>query len=272
MHTIRCRPQDLYDLLACSVKENPEAGRPAFATVGVLPDGRAQSSCAAPARARRFPAGGPAAGARVVQGRLGHGTSLRGSRAARVRSLPPFVNLTSEPDHWMIALRRNPSSRGRRAGGGLFLLLFGGVFLYFLVPEIVANVAAARWTPSSCTILSSGVSRDDVRDDGRERTLYRLDVTYSYETEAGRQQSTRYRFIDPFTDNRVAAESTAARYSPGAVVPCHVDPGNPTQAVLDRRLSPFMLIVLLPGAIADLGVWNLADVCAELWRGFFRTP
>jgi hypothetical protein len=44
----------------------------------------------------------------------------------------------------MIARRGNPSSRWQRVGGALFALSFGGIFLYFLVPEIVANLAAAR--------------------------------------------------------------------------------------------------------------------------------
>jgi len=178
----------------------------------------------------------------------------------------------SEPEHWMIAARRNPPSRWRRAGGAVFLLLFGGIFLYFLVPEIAANLAAARWTLRSCRILSSGVGTDDVRDgdDPQVRTLYRLNVTYSYETAAGRQQSARYRFIDPYTDSRAAAESAAARYYPGAAVPCYVDPDNPAQAVLDRRLSPFTLIVLLPGAIAGLGLWSLAEVGVEALRDSIR--
>lgn len=151
------------------------------------------------------------------------------------------------------------------------MLLFGGVFLYFLAPEILASLAAARWTLSSCTILSSGVGSQESsdRDVAQRQTLYRLNVRYSYETAAGPQQSTRYRFIDPLTDNRAAAETGAARYYPGAVVPCYVDSNDPTEAVLERRLSPFMLIVLLPVAIAGLGLWELAKLSVEILRDFF---
>ena len=172
----------------------------------------------------------------------------------------------------MLGARRNLRSRWQRLGGGVLTLVFGGIFLYFLVPDIVANLAAARWTLSSCRILASSVGSERLIDqpDEPQRTLYRLNVTYSYETAAGSQRSTRYRFIDPFTDNRPAAESMAAQYSPGAVVPCYVDPDDPTQAVLDRRLSPFMLIVLLPAAIASLGVWSLAELCVEVLRDTSR--
>jgi len=54
-------------------------------------------------------------------------------------------------------------------------------------------------------------------------------------------------------------------------VSCYVNPNNPTQAVLDRRLSPFMLIVLLPGAIAGLGMWQLAEVGVEIVRNLTQT-
>jgi hypothetical protein len=76
----------------------------------------------------------------------------------------------------MIAARRNPASRLRRATGGLFTLLFGWVFLYFLLPGIVANLAAAGWTLSACEVLSSGVARQESSDgaDQPQRTLYRL--------------------------------------------------------------------------------------------------
>jgi hypothetical protein len=153
----------------------------------------------------------------------------------------------------------------RRAGGALFLIVFGGVFLYFLVPEVVANFASARWTQRSCTILSSAADRERqiTHDTTANEMLYRTSVRYSYQVGTRRFESTRYRFIDPFTDNRAAVESAAATYSAGAVVPCYVDPDDPTQAVLDRRLSPFMLIALLPGAIAGLGLLTLANVGIE---------
>jgi hypothetical protein len=173
-------------------------------------------------------------------------------------------------EHWMTSARRHPSSRWRRGGGGLFLVLFGGVFLYFLVPEILANLAAASWTPASCTILSSGVTTQESRDGEERQTLYRVDVRYAYDAAAGRLESTRYRFVDPFTDNRAAAETAAARYAAGAVVPCFVDPDDSAQAVLDRRLSPFMLIVLLPAAIAGLGLWSLLGIAVETVREFVR--
>lgn len=167
----------------------------------------------------------------------------------------------------MVTASRNQSSRLRRVGGGLFLVLFGGIFLYFLAPEIVANVAAAGWNTTSCSILSSRVATEESQHAGERETLYRVDVRYSYEVAGHRYESTRYRFIDPFTNGRGSAETAVARNAPGSVVPCYVDPDAPRNAVLDRRLSPFMLIVLLPAAITGLGLWTLAGIGVEMLRG-----
>jgi hypothetical protein len=182
--------------------------------------------------------------------------------------VPPPSDTAQDPSHWTLAARRRPRSRWRQLGGGLAFLAFGGVFLWFMVPEIAANLEAARWTPSRCRILSSGVATQVSEYSGEppERTLYKVDVSYTYDTPEGPRQSTRYRFIDPYSDNRTAAESAAARYAPGTVAPCYVDPDDPAQAVLDRRLSPFMLVALVPGAIAALGLVELATLGADIAR------
>ena len=97
--------------------------------------------------------------------------------------------------------------------------------------------------------------------------MYRLDVRYSYRTAAGPRESTRYRFIDPFTDNQAAVEAAAARYPAGTEAACYVDPDDAANAVLDRRLSPFMLLALLPAAIAAFGAWSLVEVLIDIARG-----
>jgi hypothetical protein len=108
---------------------------------------------------------------------------------------------------------RNLLPRWRRVGGGLFLVLFGATFLYFLVPEILANLAAANWTATSCRILSSGIMTQEPRDSEEGDILYRVAVHYSYEAAAQSYESSRYRFVDPFTNDRIAAETAVAAYA-----------------------------------------------------------
>jgi len=152
-------------------------------------------------------------------------------------------------------------------GGSLLFILFGGIFLYFLIPEIFLNFRAARWNAATCTILSARIAEQESREDGESRTLYRVDVRYSYEAGGMRHESTRYRFVDPYTDNRSAMQRTVDSFRAGSIVPCYIDPAHPEQAVLDRRLSPFNLIVLLPAAFVALGLWSVGALLVESIRG-----
>ena len=161
-----------------------------------------------------------------------------------------------ENSHWMMSAKGQPPSRMRQIAGGLFVTLFGGVFLYFLVPEIVQNLAAANWLRSSCTILSATIATDETNDDGERRELYKADLVFSYEYDGKRYESSRFRFVYPFTNDRNSAERSVAQHPAGSVVLCYVNPQDPTQAVLDRRISAYNLIVLLPAAIAALGLWS----------------
>ncbi|MSO21097.1 MAG: DUF3592 domain-containing protein [Acidobacteria bacterium] len=113
-----------------------------------------------------------------------------------------------------------PQSRWRLLGGSLLWILFGGVFLYFLLPEIYLNLQAARWNAATCTIVLARVAEQRDREDGESRVLYRVDVRYTYEFGKERHESTRYRFVDPYTDNRSAAQRTVDAYRPGSIVPC----------------------------------------------------
>ena len=55
-----------------------------------------------------------------------------------------------------------------------------------------------------------------------------------------------------------------------AAVTCYVNPEDPANAVLERHLSPFILIARLPAAIAVLRLLGLVGVAVEVVRGFSR--
>lgn len=169
-------------------------------------------------------------------------------------------------DHWLQrpgALRASPT---RRALGSLFCIAFGGVFLWFMVPEIAANLAAANWTESTCTIVSSGTGTQRPTEPAGE-PLYRVEVTYTYRVAAQLYQSTRYRFVNPYVNDRARVEAAARDFPIGATVPCFIASDDPEEAVLDRSFSPFALAALLPAAFVALGVWSLAWVGMDVVRG-----
>jgi hypothetical protein len=140
------------------------------------------------------------------------------------------------------------------------------VFLYFMLPEIVANLAAARWSEGACTIVTSAAGTQAPTDPSGE-TLYRVFVRFTYEVGGRSYESTRYRFVNPYVNDQAEVEAATRDYPAGATVPCFIDPDDPTQAVLDRKLSPFALAALLPAAFVALGTWSLAWVGLDVVRG-----
>jgi hypothetical protein len=163
------------------------------------------------------------------------------------------------PDHWMLKPRALRASPWRRALGALLCVAFGAVFLWFMAPEILANLRAAHWSEGSCTIVSSRAGTQAPTEPSGE-TLYRVEAEYSYRVGAETHESTRYRFVNPYVNDPARVAATLRDYPVGATVSCFIDPDDPEQAVLDRSFSPFALAALLPAAFVALGVWSLAWV------------
>jgi hypothetical protein len=172
----------------------------------------------------------------------------------------------SPTDHWLLKPGVLRASPWRRALGALFSIAFGGVFLWFMLPEIVANLAAARWSEGSCTIVTSAAGTQAPTEPAGE-TLYRVFVRFTYQVGGRSYESTRYRFVNPFVNDQAKVEAAARAYPVGATVPCFIDPNDATQAVLDRKHSPFALAALLPAAFVALGTWSLAWVGLDVVRG-----
>jgi hypothetical protein len=164
--------------------------------------------------------------------------------------------------HSASVLRASPA---RRTLGALFSIAFGGVFLYFMLPEIVANLAAAKWSEGSCTIVTSAAGTQRPTEPAGE-TLYRVFVRFTYRVGDRSYESTRYRFVNPFVNDQAKVEAVARDYPVGATVPCFIDPDDAAQAVLDRSFSPFALAALLPAAFVALGAWSLAWVGWDVAR------
>lgn len=166
-------------------------------------------------------------------------------------------------EHWMVHARQR-SKPVRLLGGGLLLMAFGGVFLYFLLPELLMNLSAAGWREASCGIVSSRVVSMDSADPEQMRKLYRPEIRYSYELAGRRYESTRYRFASPFTDNEAGAAAAVRQYAPGSRVTCFVNTALPTQAVLERQLAAHHLFILIPLVFLLAGLWNVGAALARL--------
>ena len=151
-----------------------------------------------------------------------------------------------------------PISQRRRAGTpyGCLVLFFGvflavgGVFFYFFFLRPVWGLLAARnWTEASCVVLESQVAESSSSDG----TTYRPDILYSYSVGGIVYQSRRYDMLEAYSSGYDGKAEIVARYPPGLQTSCWVDPADPSQAVLTRKLSPLYLIGLIPLVFMAVG-------------------
>jgi hypothetical protein len=142
---------------------------------------------------------------------------------------------------------------------GCFSLLIALGFLITtasLFGPLWRTARARWWRPTSCTILSSELSFSD----GGKGVA--LEIRYEYEVEEQRFSSSRYSFSGY---SAALSASTARRVvdllPAGSRSTCYVNPSDPTDVVLERRISGDFFFGLIPlaftaGAIGAFG-WLL---------------
>jgi len=172
-------------------------------------------------------------------------------------------NQTNHPHAWQ---NKKKLSLWQQFSGSVFLIFFGGVFLYFLIPDIWNSLKAASWQQTPCTIVSSkveseynsGAAQKEMRPE-----LSQAVISFIYEVQHKKYQSNRYTFINPFTSGPRASE-IVRKYPVGSMATCYVNMDNPAQAVLNRQFSFFNLIILIPLFFFLFGVWGLFSFVIRL--------
>ena len=168
--------------------------------------------------------------------------------------------------------------RQRRAGGGGWML-FSGVLVIVLGLLAAACWSAwrdardsAAWSATSCTILESRTFVSSGK--GAE---FRLEVRYGYRTGDQSHVSDRWSFFGRHLSllyTRRHLYHLEGKFAAGAVVPCFVDPADPSQAVLDRgvphRFQNFVL-TLAGLALAGTGLFAYGAVLSARVRAAKRT-
>jgi len=155
--------------------------------------------------------------------------------------------------------------------GSLFLILFGGVFLYFLTPEILNYFKADSWQQTPCTIVSSKVESEYNSESAQtdiSPELSQAVISFIYEVQHKQYHSNRYSFINPSTSGSRANE-IVLQYPVGATATCYVNMDNPAEAVLNRQFSFFSLMILIPLPFFLFGIWSFVLFVRNCFRRLF---
>ncbi len=133
----------------------------------------------------------------------------------------------------------------------LFLLIIPvtKAIVYTGIP-LIKNYRAQSWQPTTCTILKSEletrVDNSFLAKRGSHERTYRLNGEYQYQFNDKNYIGKRFHFVpiyssgtgldtfhELFTD-KYSKNPAPVDLSPGQQVLCYVDPGNPSQSVIDR--------------------------------------
>ena len=118
------------------------------------------------------------------------------------------------------------------------------------------------WRPTTCTIVAKDIR--STGGSGRSRPSYRPDITFRYEVGGKEYRCTGWDSWALSGDYGGGSyqyyERVLDRYEIGRTYPCWVDPGDPSLAVLARRVRPLYILAVMPlalTALGALGLWSL---------------
>jgi hypothetical protein len=150
---------------------------------------------------------------------------------------------------------------------GIFTLV-GGILGYFFVGRPLQTYFAAKnWPETPCEIVTSQVVQ---HSSGKGGSTYSIDIAYRYEVRGRELSSTTYSITSlsgSSSAGRSSKERVVARYPVGMKTVCYVNPEDPTDTLLNRDLSPWLLLGLIPGIFLSVGLVGLGRV---IWPSLQR--
>lgn len=136
------------------------------------------------------------------------------------------------------------SRLGGCVGIGFFGIFFaaGSAMLWFMTLRPLGSVLLARtWEETPCTIVSSDVEASQDGD------TFKIVISYQYVVDGRNHDGDRYNFMpDAYSSGRAGKRDVVRNYPPGAQAVCYVNPGNSSEAVLNRGLTADMWWGLFP--------------------------
>jgi len=126
----------------------------------------------------------------------------------------------------------------------VFVVAFLGLFVvagtaigYFMSFRPLSRVYQARsWRAADCEVLSSRVVRSD--------DTSRPEIRYRYSVDDRPYTSDRYNFIPGSTSGSMASDAVES-HPAGTRFECYVDPADPSEAVINRDITPWYYFGLI---------------------------
>ena len=140
-------------------------------------------------------------------------------------------------------------------GVGLFLLILGLAFTWWLYGAGQKSLITRHWTPVPCTMLVSGVKEGQYSPNDPIR--WQPDLEYRYTFAGTVYHGTKLRRIEGPTPHRATALAAAAKYPVGRETECLVNPGNPSEAVLEHATKAAFYTLWFPLLFAAGGTGML---------------
>tara|TARA_Y100001934_G_C12357501_1_gene778886 strand:- start:413 stop:2110 length:1698 start_codon:yes stop_codon:yes gene_type:complete len=155
------------------------------------------------------------------------------------------------------AAPRTESATGKNSkSGGCALIGFGSIFflaglgfLFFFVKPVIQAVTSSDWKETPCVIQMSEVRSQR----GSDSTTYSVAVEYSYTVKGKEYRSSRYRFMKISSSGRSGKREIVKGLPAGKETVCYVDPDDPTEAVLNRKLGWDTLFAGIPLIFVVIG-------------------
>ena len=188
----------------------------------------------------------------------------------------PLINAdTAQPiTHEEIKLHKELSAP-MTAGGAVFLIIFGLMFFgagslaawMVCLKPMSGVIASGNWTPTPARIVSSHL---DSSRGSRGGSTYRVNIHYEYDVNGSCHTSDRYDFFSSDMSSNVGVGSmrkTVNELQPGDETTCLVNPANPDEAVISRKIPWFYaLFMLFPLPFLFIGGMTIFAAIKSLFK------
>jgi hypothetical protein len=150
------------------------------------------------------------------------------------------------------AVRPGPGATLGAIALGAVLAGLGAVFCWYLWSVYLKARAMDLWAAVPCRIIESRV--DEVISVPGSPVTFRPAVVYRYEFEGKSHRSERIRRVAPQSGSRAKMDRLVAQFPAGSEATAHVNPIEPSEAVLIKDSKAAAYSLWFPGLFVVAGV------------------